>query len=239
MKPEPPTTRAVKKSPGRVAGQEAENPARSRSRIKVNKMTTKQQPTGICDHCLGPIPRAEWYTSKGGARLHCSVDCKNTANSRAGNPVRVEKLRARVAAGEWENPHLAHPPTGDEQARRARLGRLREVWAETWRNPALDDRAREKLSRPRKHTGTLASAIEKLGQGLSMAELTDEEVQAHREYRQKLFDARREEANAKRRAWYHKKQATLSDDERNKQTEKWREQNRKRAKNDGAENLDT
>ncbi len=147
-------------------------------------MREKQQPIGICDHCLSPMPRAMWYTRRG-PRLYCSIDCKNTANSRNGNAVRVEKLRARVRRGEWENPAKLNPPSGEEQARRARLGRRREVEAGTWRNPALPDEARKKLSRPRKHRGLLHRVIEKLRHG-SVADLTEREKRVHRAYRRSL-----------------------------------------------------
>ncbi|HEY4690860.1 MAG TPA: hypothetical protein VIK33_16230 [Anaerolineae bacterium] len=113
---------------------------------------------------MSQIARDEWYTRRG-PRLHCSIDCKNTANSRAGAHIRAEKARARVRRGEWQNPHLLNPPSPEEQSRRARLGRTREVRAGTWRNPALSSAARKKLSRPRKHGGALARAIEKLSRG--------------------------------------------------------------------------
>ena len=168
-------------------------------------MVDKQKPIGICDLCLGPIPRADWHTSKGHLRLYCSVDCRNTANSRNGNPVRIEKLRKHVARGEWQNPAKLHPPTPEEQAARARKGRLREVAVGAWRNPALDDAARQKLSRPRKHTGPLHSAIEKLKRGLSVVELTFEEQTAHREYRRQLHTERRDDINRLARERYHRK----------------------------------
>ena len=43
-----------------------------------------------------------------------------------------------------------------------------------WRNPSLSDEAREKLSRPRKYSGLLHQAMEKLTQGASMADLSAE-----------------------------------------------------------------
>ena len=66
--------------------------------------------------------------------------------------------------------------------------RKAEVEAGTWRNPALTDEAREKLSRPRKHADnpTLHSAIEKLRQGTPVADLTPAEQEAHRTYRRQL-----------------------------------------------------
>ena len=164
----------------------------------------KTEPIGVCDHCKGEITDT-WYTRRG-PRRYCCVDCRNTANSRAGAPTRSAKNRARVAAGVWQNPHKLNPPTGEEQARRARLGRLREVAAGTWRNPALADVARVKLSRPRKHTGDLHRAIEKLKRGLSTADLSPEEQEAHRAYRRRLWAARvatmTQEERDRRRAQY-------------------------------------
>ena len=86
-------------------------------------MAEKRLPVGICDYCEGPIPPGDWFTRRG-PRLYCSVDCRNTANSRAGNAVRTAKQKARVAAGAWQNPAKLRPPTGEEQAARARKGRL-------------------------------------------------------------------------------------------------------------------
>lgn len=172
-------------------------------------MPTKSAPLGVCDLCGGPIPpHLGPYTKHGQPRRYCSRDCRNTANSRAGNPARVAKLRRAVERGEWQNPATIHPPDPEEQARRARLGRLREVEAGTWRNPALDDAAREKLSRPRKHSGPLHQAIEKMGRGLKMGQLTPDEQIAYRAY------------NRERRArWMESKTA----EERQEMRRKWRE----------------
>lgn len=151
-------------------------------------MTEKTAPLGICDHCGQPIPlHLGDRTSKGKPRLYCSRDCQNTANSRNGNPTRVAKLRQAIEAGQWQNPHLLKPPTGQEQARRAQLGRRREVEAGTWRNPALDEAAREKLSRPRKHGDNpiLHSAIEKLRRGFKMNQLSPEEQITYRTYQRR------------------------------------------------------
>ncbi len=146
-------------------------------------MRNKQQPIGICDLCLTPIPHERWYTSKGAPRRYCpDTDCRNTANSRAGAPIRAEKQREHVRRGEWKNPAKLNPPSREEQSKRSRLGRLREVARGIWRNPALTPAAREKLSRPRKHSGALHRAMEKLRSG-KMADLTDEERAAWRAYR--------------------------------------------------------
>jgi hypothetical protein len=86
------------------------------------------------------------HTVKGKIRRFCSLMCRNTANSRAGNPERTRNLQERVARGEWVNPAHLRPRTSQEQAPRARLGRKREVAAGIWRNPALGAEARAKLS---------------------------------------------------------------------------------------------
>lgn len=150
-------------------------------------MPDKTAPIGVCDHCGGPIPAAQWYTSKRTARLHCSLECKQTANARAGAPVISRKNRERIASGEWRNPMTIRPPTSAEQAARARKARLREVAEGRWRNPALSDAARAKLSRPRKYSGDLAAAIEKLKAGQSVADLTEIERNAYRGYRRRLY----------------------------------------------------
>src|SRR6266540_5892006 len=92
-------------------------------------MADKQKPIGVCDHCEGPIPRGEWYTCKGTPRLHCSFECKQTANSRKGNSTRVSKLVKRVAAGLWKNPRdgLDSETIKQLQSVASRKGRLREV----------------------------------------------------------------------------------------------------------------
>lgn len=190
----------------------------------------KQQELGICDNCLSEIPRDEWYTSKGKPRLYCGRDCRNTGNSRAGAPIRSAKAKRRVARGEWQNPHHLNPPTPTEQSRRARLGRRREVKAGTWRNPALNDEAREKLSRPRKHESSLHAVLEKLKQVGRVADLSPEEKELYRAYRRELVAARRDEVNAGYRQRYQQKQASMSEEEREAQRAKWREQNRRRSK---------
>jgi hypothetical protein len=168
-------------------------------------MADKQNPIGICDLCGDSIPSSRWYTSKGKPRLYCTRTCRNTANSRNGNPIRIQKQIERVARGEWQNPARLRSPTPEEQSARARKGRLREVEAGTWRNPALGDSARQKLSRPRKYSGALHSAIEKLKRGLSVSELTAEEHEAHKEYQRQLRAARRYEINRLARERYHRK----------------------------------
>ena len=196
-------------------------------------MPSKTQPLGTCDHCLGPIPPDLGpYTSKGRPRLYCSIDCRNTGNSRAGAGIRSEKAKARVKRGEWTNPASITPPdpanigAGVSRARRA------EVEAGTWRNPALTDEAREKLSRPRKHGDDpiLHSAIEKLKQGMKVSDLTDEEAEAHRAYQRALRTARREEANAYQRRYYRRRQAAMSEAEKEAQRAKWRAANKRRRK---------
>ncbi|MBP8055089.1 MAG: hypothetical protein KA314_04575 [Chloroflexi bacterium] len=190
----------------------------------------KQQPLGVCDNCLSEILPDEWYTSKGKPRRYCGRDCRNTGNSRAGSPIRSAKARQRVGRGEWQNPAKLNPPTPTEQSHRARLGRKREVKAGTWRNPALTDEAKEKLSRPRKHGPALHAVLEKLQQGQRLADLTPEEQELHRAYRRELRQTRREEVNTWHRNQYRQQQANMSDEEREAQRAKWREQNRRRTK---------
>ena len=146
-------------------------------------MADKVKPLGICDLCDAAIPANRWYTSKGKPRLYCSIDCRNAGNSRAGEPIRYSKMMVSIERGEWRNPVTIRPPTSEEQSARARAGRLKEVQAGVWRNPALSQEARDKLSRPRKHSGALAAAIDKLDRGLSMAELLPDEAEAYRAYR--------------------------------------------------------
>lgn len=147
----------------------------------------KTQPIGTCDHCLGPIPADEWYTRRG-PRRYCCIDCRNTANSRNGEPVRHAKMMERVEAGEWVNPRSLMTPEeiSAAQSEASRKGRLREVAEGRWRNPALTDAARAKLSRPRKHHGLLHTALEKLTAGKRMAELTVAERRVYHAYRTRL-----------------------------------------------------
>lgn len=163
--------------------------------------------------------------------MYCGRDCRNAGNSRTGAHIRSEKAKRRVERGEWQNPHHLNPPSASEQARRASLGRQREVAAGTWRNPALSDEAREKLSRPRVHgdNPVLHRAIEKLRNG-RMADLTEEEANEFRAYQQRLRDARRDEINAGYRRRYQERQAAMTDEEREVQRAKWREANRRRKK---------
>lgn len=199
-------------------------------------MVSKSQPLGICDHCLGEIPSdVGWYTSKGKPRLHCCRDCRNAANSQAGAAIRSKKAKRRVARGEWQNPHHLNPPTPEEQARRARVGRKREVTSGTWRNPAKSLDARRKLSRPRKHGDNLVlhRALEKLKFG-TVADLTEEETEAHRAYRRNLEAARRDEINAQARERYRLQQESMTDEDREVQRAKWRAANQRRAKRESS-----
>ena len=147
---------------------------------------------GICEFCGGAIPREKWYTTKGKPRRFCSVVCKNTFLSRNhAAPVNSKRMRAQVADGTWKNPALLNPPGPKEQARRARIGRLREVAAGTWRNPGLTPEAREINSRPSKHSGPLAEAIESLRKTGKMASLTPAQADAYRAYRRQLHRKKR------------------------------------------------
>lgn len=191
-------------------------------------MAEKKKPIGICDHCGKEMPEALHYTTKGMPRLYCSRECRNTANSRAGAHIRSKKGKERVRRGEWKNPHHLNPPSPEEQARRARLGRKREVKEGRWRNPAKSPEARRKLSRPRKHSGELHSAIEKLGQGSKMEELTEEEQQAYRAYRRQLYAKNQDYHRDWRRKWWRKRWEEMSEEEREKQRAKWRAANHRR-----------
>ena len=165
-------------------------------------------------------------------RRYCSVECRNAGNSRAGAHIRAEKMQARVVAGEWRHPHEYMTPEqiSETQSKVARRGRLREVAEGRWRNPALSPAAREKLSRPRKHgdNPALHRALEKFRQGAgAAAALTDEEREAHRQYRAQLRAVRREEINAWYRAYYHR---SMADPERREKIRaRWQRQNRRRS----------
>lgn len=153
---------------------------------RPKKMKDKTAPVGVCDHCGGKIHPDDWYTHRG-ARRYCCTDCKNTANSRAGAPIRSDKAKERVAAGVWQNPRDLMTPEEIHlaQSHASRKARLREVREGRWRNPALSDEAREKLSKPRKHTGILHRVIEKL-RGGSLRDLTPDERAAHDAWRRDL-----------------------------------------------------
>jgi hypothetical protein len=198
-------------------------------------MTEKKQPLGICDNCLSEIPaHTGRYTSKGKPRMYCGRDCRNAANSRAGAAIRGEKTKRRIARGEWQNPADLNTPSPENIAEGVSRTRKAEVAAGTWRNPALTPDAKKKLSRPHKHgdNPVLHSALEKLRHG-TVADLTDEEAQAHRDYRLALAQARREELNANARERYHQRQAALTDEEREAQRAKWRKANKRKYENTG------
>jgi len=196
-------------------------------------MSEKQFPLGICDLCHGEIPRDEWFTSKGRPRLHCSLDCRNTANSRVGAPIRSEKARWRVRVGLWINPRkmLSRERIHEVQSRASRTARLREVKEQRWRNPALDPAAREKLSRPRRHADNplLHRAFELMRQGIKARDLPPDVRAAHNAYQRQRAAARGDELRAKRRAWYKRHQAKLTPEEREAQRAKWRAANRRKA----------
>ena len=191
-------------------------------------MPTKKHPLGVCDLCNGPISPGDWYTSKRRPRLYCSIDCRNTANSRNGNPERVRKLRIAVAAGAWQNPAHLRPPTSAEQSDRSRQGRLREVAEGRWRNPGLTPEARAINSLPHKHSGPLAAAIEKLKVCRRLADLTDDEHAAYLAYSRALRAARRDEVNAGYRRRYAERRAAMTEAEREAQRAKWRADNQRR-----------
>jgi hypothetical protein len=196
-------------------------------------MSEKQSPLGICDLCHGAIPRDEWYTSKGKPRQYCSLDCRNTANSRVGAPIRSEKAQRRVRLGLWQNPRKALSPERIHELQMAasRKARLREVEAGRWRNPALDAAAREKLSRPRRHADNplLHRAFELMRQGIKARDLPPDVRAAHNAYQRERAAERGDELRAKQREWYKRRQARLTPEEREAQRAKWRAANRRKA----------
>lgn len=183
-------------------------------------MSDKQKPLGICDLCGERFPAGVSLYTRRGPRRYCSVECRNTANSRVGAPVRARKARERVASGEWFNPSPFTRP-GATDAQRAALvekmrrsvsrARRREVAEGRWRNPALDDAAREKLSRPRIHADNplLHSAIEKLRRGAAMSELSQDEAEIYRTYRRERRERRIDEI----RAWYRARYRRLKNND--------------------------
>lgn len=191
-------------------------------------MQEKHAPIGICDLCGSQMPRDRWYHRRG-PRLYCSIDCRNTANSRAGAPVRGQRQRERVASGEWENPAHLNPPDPANIGAGVSAHRRQEVAGGTWRNPALDQAAREKLSRPRRHgdNPALHGAIERL-RTESVTDLTPEEADAWRAHQRELRQARVDEARAYQREYYRRCQEALTQDEREAQRERWRQANRRR-----------
>lgn len=196
----------------------------------MTRKAEKIQPLGVCDLCLGEIPSTLGnYTSKGRPRLHCSTVCRQTANSRAGNEERIKKVRGRVARGEFVRPDTITKPDPANIGRAAKATRLREVAEDRWRNPALTPEAREFLSKPRKHSGALASAIDRLKRGAKVSDLTPEEQEAHRAYRRELRTARHEDVKAWHRERYKRKQAEMTPEQREAQREKWRQRNRRKA----------
>jgi len=100
--------------------------------------------------------------------------------------VRRIKALARVAAGQWTNPASIRKPARENVSLGVSRSKKLAVREGRWKNPALTPEARLKLSRPRKHSGALADAMEKLGRGLKMADLTEEERLAYHAYRREL-----------------------------------------------------
>lgn len=192
----------------------------------------KIQAVGVCDLCGGAIPRGEWYTSKGAPRLHCSITCRQTANSRAGNPKRIEKLKRAIARGEWQNPRSLMTPAEitATQSRASRTARLREVKAGRWRNPGLTPEAREINSRPEKHGDNplLHRAFELMRNGCKARDLPPEMRAAHNAYRRELEKQNRAQRRAWYREWYRKRQANLTPEQREAQRAKWRAGNRRK-----------
>ena len=151
----------------------------------------KEKPLGICDFCGQPIAPNNWYTTQGKPRRFCSVKCKNTYLSRNfAAPVNKERMLKEIEEGTWQNPAKVNPPTSEEQARRARIGRLREIAEGRWRNPGLTPEARAINNRPRKHSGPLAEAI-KIRRYGKINDLTEEQAEAYRAYQRELARQKR------------------------------------------------
>lgn len=138
-------------------------------------------------------------------------------------------MHERIDSGEWVNPASINRPSSETISKNSRAARLREVDAGTWRNPGQTEEAKIINSLPHKHTGALASAIEKIGKGVSSADLTSEERAAHIAYRKELRGARKEDVNAWYRERYKRVKESMTDEEKEAQREKWRQDNKKRA----------
>jgi len=171
----------------------------------------------LCELCGGSVDEfgLGFYTTKGTPRRFCSIDCRQTRNSRVGAPIRAEKARERVRRGEWQNP--AESLTAEEVHEYARRGAAvraqqhRQALAEgTWQNPADAPGAREKLSQPRRHgdNPVLHRAIERLTQGASVADLTEAEAEAHRAWRRELRATDPERSRRYARESYRRRMAT-------------------------------
>jgi len=188
----------------------------------------KVAPVGTCDYCRKGIPVGEWWTSKGRPRLHCSLECRQAANSRKMEN-RAEWMRERIESGDWVNPATINKPTSETISKNSCAARLREVEEGRWRNPGSTPEARAKNSEPHKHTGLLASAIEKMGHGVKLKELPEDEREAYHVYARQLRSARKDEINQQYRERYRRAWAAMTEEEKETQREKWRQQNRKRA----------
>ncbi len=192
----------------------------------------KREPLGICDLCRGPIAPNDWYTTKGRPRLHCSIECRQSDNSRVGNPIRVAKIKQHIAAGTWKNPaHDLTPPQRSEISRRAgTVARTREVAEGRWRNPGLTPEARAINSRPEKHgdNPVLHHAFELMQQGVKLSEMPQAERDAYNANNRRLYAEKREEKRAKWNAAYKRRQTVLTPEQRAAQRAKWREANRRK-----------
>jgi len=152
-------------------------------------------PWPVCEFCGGDLDAhgLGYYTTKGKPRRFCSTWCRATHNSRVGAPIRSAKAKQRVRAGTWENPAKYHTPESLRAAALAGAAVRTEqhraaLEAGTWQNPADAPGAREKLSRPRRYgdNPVLHAAMEKLSQGLHMADLTEAEAEAFRAHSRQL-----------------------------------------------------
>lgn len=124
-------------------------------------MPEKKQPLGICDLCLKPIPPEDWLTHHGQPRLHCSLECRQSAN--ASSPLRdndplvdqaLKKLRHGLAKDLSPDEHkaysayrkrLAEPRTEQIRAYHRRL------YHQQMRTPEGQARRRNAWQRHRQH----------------------------------------------------------------------------------------
>jgi len=195
--------------------------------------STKHAPLGVCDLCGSQIAPDEWYTSKGKPRLHCSLECRQTDNSRVGAPLRSAKAKHRVALGIWKNParDLTPQQRKDISARAGTIARTREVAEGRWRNPGLTLEARAINSRPEKHgdNPTLHHAIELMHQGVKLSEMPEPERTAYNARSRELYAEKRDAKRAVWNAAYRRRQAEMTPTQREQQREKWRKENLRKA----------
>jgi len=64
----------------------------------MKNKTNKIEPLGICDLCKQPFPEGVglYYLDRHIPRRYCNRQCVATANSRAGNPIKKQKMKGRL-----------------------------------------------------------------------------------------------------------------------------------------------